>query len=326
MPTTSSDLRRSEVLLERRVRIIDTFTFHNEFDILRARFAVLRNHVDAFVIAEASQTHSGEPRALVLTPQLIASLGGTNVYIEQVMDMPLGADNWAREHHQRRSILRGLEAIGAEAGDIIVLTDADEIPDPAVLRKLDHQLGSDPVELTMRLFQYRLNLAIDTAWPLARAVRFHQGIDLQAVREQINLARVVNSGWHFTYLGDTARAKQKLADFAHQELADVYDSSRHIDRCFRLHVDIQGRFPIKVAATHSLPSEVVSLFADRPDLWATMPSDFDRLRARLYQLSTRHRPRLGQQFCDDHPVIAAVVAAVVELFTKLRRSLPKVGK
>ena len=47
-------------------KIYDCFSFYNEFDILEIRLQELYDHVDYFIIAEASTTHTGNPKPFYL--------------------------------------------------------------------------------------------------------------------------------------------------------------------------------------------------------------------------------------------------------------------
>ncbi|MGD9703387.1 MAG: hypothetical protein AB7V74_13420 [Acidimicrobiia bacterium] len=287
-------------------RIFDCFTFHNEIDLLRLRMSLLGSVVDKFIVAEATVTHTGEPRDLILTDALRHELG-PQLEVVVVADMPTGPDRWARENHQRRALSRGLERVGAREGDIIVLTDADEIPSPACVASLPCLLGSEPVELTMRYMQYKLNMEIARPWPLARAVRVSSHpLDLQSIREETQLSKLSDAGWHFTYLGEGERIRRKLHDFAHAELTGVFDTTWHVERCLRLHVDLLGRFPIRVVPRSHLPFEIANYFDHRPELWATELGQRDRMLAIAYRITTRYRSKLGARFCDEHPVLAFI--------------------
>jgi beta-1,4-mannosyl-glycoprotein beta-1,4-N-acetylglucosaminyltransferase len=45
-------------------KVIDCFTFYNEFKILDLRLAELKDVVDHFILVEATKTHSGENKRL----------------------------------------------------------------------------------------------------------------------------------------------------------------------------------------------------------------------------------------------------------------------
>ena len=298
-------------------RIFDCFTFHNEVDLLRLRVRMIGPVVDHIVIAEATQTHAGAQRTLQLDPELLNDFG-PKVSVVVVDDMP-GGDAWARENHQRRAIARGLARLDAAEGDVVVLSDVDEIPNPAVVERLPSFLGERSTELTMRYFQYRLNLEIEWPWPLARAARWHPGADLQLIREESNIPAISGAGWHFTYLGDENRAREKLRDFAHQELAGVYDSPKHIERCLRWHVDLMGRYPMRTIDPSELPVAVLDAFADRPEMWAEGQGRWQHAVAFGYMVTTRRRPRLGAGFCDRHPMQAFLAATGLATGSKARR-------
>ena len=46
------------------MKIIDTFTFFNELELLEFRLRLLDGYVDHFVIAESNLTHAGDPKPL----------------------------------------------------------------------------------------------------------------------------------------------------------------------------------------------------------------------------------------------------------------------
>lgn len=48
------------------MKIYDCSIFRNELDLLEIRLKELYNHVDHFVIVEATHTFQGEPKELVL--------------------------------------------------------------------------------------------------------------------------------------------------------------------------------------------------------------------------------------------------------------------
>jgi hypothetical protein len=301
-------------------RIFDCFTFHNEWDLLRLRLAMLREAVDHVVIAEATTTFAGRPRTPVLTPDRVKELG-PNVHVVLVDDMPIGPDPWPREWHQRRSLARGLADLGASPTDIALVTDVDEIPNPDLVARLPGMLEGSAVELTMRYLQYRVNLEIGRPWPLARAAVIGAFTDPQELRERTGLPRIADGGWHLTYLGDEHRALSKLRDFSHQELRGIYDSEVHLRRCLRYHVDLIGRFPMRVLDPEELPLAMRSGLRDRPEYWAVTPGTGGRLLGSAYGLVTRHRPRLGAAICDRAPAVAFAGAVAIETAIRTKRVL-----
>ena len=89
-----------------RRRVVDAFTFYNEFEMLEFRFEELYDAVDFFVVCEATLTHSGQVKDLLFG----AHLARYAKYLDKVVwvvddDAPplTGGprDAWVRAHHQR---------------------------------------------------------------------------------------------------------------------------------------------------------------------------------------------------------------------------------
>ena len=87
------------------MKIFDCCIYLDEDFLLDLRFNILNDFVDYFVIVESNRI----------------------IYIK-VEDMPGGENPWLREKFQRNCIIRGLSA--ATNDDLIIISDADEIPDP----------------------------------------------------------------------------------------------------------------------------------------------------------------------------------------------------
>jgi hypothetical protein len=73
------------------LRIFDTFTFSDEFDVLEVRLRELYDHVDGFVISESTLSHSGIAKSAALkeAPERFAK------YWDKisVVQAPLGSGN-----------------------------------------------------------------------------------------------------------------------------------------------------------------------------------------------------------------------------------------
>ena len=79
-----------------------------------------------FVLAEATRTHSNQPKALVFEqaksdPEIARLLPRIEHVV--VEDLPDSADSWELEHFQRNALVRGLA--GAEDDDLVIVSDCD---------------------------------------------------------------------------------------------------------------------------------------------------------------------------------------------------------
>lgn len=223
------------------MKIFDCFTLFNEFDLLRLRIRLLADHVDHFVVVEATQTHSGQPKDLLLSqPECATLLKHPRVH-RVVVDFPGELDNWGREQFQREAIGRGLQELEAHPEDLVLVSDIDEIPQPRLIRRaaeiLEEASGPRPLVIfEQRLFYFRLNyeLVWSRKLPWLGSVAARMG-DIRSVNglrttgrgargrnardfdAGAQVLRLPHGGWHFSYLGGDEALDAKLSAYAHQE-------------------------------------------------------------------------------------------------------------
>ncbi len=215
------------------MKIIDCFTFFNELDLLEFRLRLLDAHVDHFLIAESNLTHSGKPKPFffeenkqrfepwlhkITCLQINQSAQGLDLTKKETGYNPESAA-WKLENGHRNA----LSAAGSIAGDgdIVILSDLDEIPDPFLLKKISLEKG--PVVLSM-LFHYYFfncqNVGVERWWNgsiVCSGKQFKQ-MTPQQLRDNRNVySPVPKSGWHFSYLGGLEKIKYKIQSFAHTE-------------------------------------------------------------------------------------------------------------
>ena len=151
-------------------RVWDAFTFFNELLVLEVRLSTLDAVVDTFVIAEASKTHSNQAKALVLAdifrdPQHPLHRFAGKVRVVEVRDLPDSADAWQLEEFQRNALARGLANAADE--DVVIVSDADEIPSPASIRALAECDGwgeDGPVHFYTRFYNFRFAWIFEALW------------------------------------------------------------------------------------------------------------------------------------------------------------------
>jgi len=206
------------------MKTYDCFTFYNEFDLLEIRLQELWNTVDVFVIAEANITHQNNPKPFLLKENW-ERFKPYQDKIRHIMveDMPCSNFSWDNEFFQRNCLARGLSDVEPE--DIIIISDSDEIPRPSALTyiKLDNN-PADRYCLCMPIFYFKLNYMMTE--PVYRQ------INIKAVRGRVlqnphwerssfnyipGVKELEHAGWHWTYLGNTEFAINKLKTFAHAE-------------------------------------------------------------------------------------------------------------
>jgi predicted O-methyltransferase YrrM len=130
-------------------RIYDCFIFNNEVEILSYRITALYHSVDRFVIVEATKTHSGKPKELGFTPELVGK-------------------SWARERHQRDAIMRGLT--DCKDNDVIIISDVDEIPSVKAIQAYN---GTNDIRsFDMDLYYYNHETRSEDKWREAKILPY----------------------------------------------------------------------------------------------------------------------------------------------------------
>ncbi len=222
------------------MKIFDCVPFFNEFEQLRLRIALLEDLVDHFVVVEAHQTHTGKPKPLYLSESGDAALLQHPKLVVRAVDLPVGESHWEREQYQRDALGAVLKDLGAGAGDMVLVSDVDEIPAPAAVRRAAAVLAAAAQRTILvfeqRLFYFRLNFEL--VWShklpwlgtaaslygqtksvngLRTTARRIRGRHAQGYDRGARVFRLPEGGWHFSYLGGDEAFRDKLAAFAHQE-------------------------------------------------------------------------------------------------------------
>ncbi len=213
-------------------KLIDSFIFFNELSTLNMRLHELDDFVDYFVIVEADVTHAGNAKPLFYGENKAIFKEFADKIIHFVVDdMPEPNDSWGREFHQRNSLIRAVQQVPEIKGeDIVLVSDADEIPSP---KYLNRELFDDVQILVFnqRLFYYDFTTEHPNGWPGTMSIPYHyfSDIDLNHMRKYKNrikdkrvtyvpqkVSREDHAGWHCTCFGGVDRIVTKLESWSHQ--------------------------------------------------------------------------------------------------------------
>ena len=109
-------------------KIIDSFLFFNEIDLLEIRFNILYDYVDYFIITESDTTFSGNKKELFF----LKNESKFDKFKDKIIYNPIKIpDNisvtWDREIYQRNSPIEKIKEI-SDNNDLIITSDLDEIP------------------------------------------------------------------------------------------------------------------------------------------------------------------------------------------------------
>lgn len=178
-------------------KIIDTFLFFQELDLLELRLAYLDPFIDKFVIVEACQTFSGKPKEFVFEAnskrfekyldkityiQITDSHHDYNSVIEFLSKAGTSSHlkvrdflenhhhynkkelNWVLDSYHRECIHLALDSI-ADDDDIVILSDLDEIPSLSIFKEENiEKIRERPRVCGQHEFCFFLNFYKNSAW------------------------------------------------------------------------------------------------------------------------------------------------------------------
>jgi len=217
-------------------RIVDCTIFNDEIDLLLARMEYLYDAVDEFIIVESNYTHSGLKKHLNYPTHYsrFSKFKKKINYAPFIVDpiqFGLTADtvvtefnplspHWGMEHAQRDFITEGAKFLNDD--DIVLVCDADEIPNKAVFADLTEYVAiSGTVSLEMKMVHYNLGYMGNDVWhgPFATTAKTLRTNTPTTLRwGWHNYMKAAQAGWHLVNFGGPKRIINKLESFAHQEL------------------------------------------------------------------------------------------------------------
>lgn len=242
------------------MKVIDSFTFFNEFDMLKLRLQYLNDVVDHFIISESNYTHSGKPKPYYLDqiiddiPEEIRNKIIRLKYEPNISEFTLSNNvtecdfenaNWKLEREQRDIISKNL--LGYSFNDLFMVSDVDEIPRKEVIKNFaGRQLDEDFCYVARcEMFYYNFTTFCNNHWSgtVFTSIKnaLQKGCDYFR-SQRFQLFPIDNGGWHFSYFGGVEQIKYKLDSFAHQEYnKDQYKNDENILDAIKNKKDILKR-------------------------------------------------------------------------------------
>jgi len=221
------------------MKIIDSFIFYNELDLLNYRFEITHEYIDYYILVESAHTFAGNSKPLFYQDNrhLFEKFNDKIIHII-VDDMPYkkGVNfshndvAWKNEEHQRNCILRGLEKIILNDEDIIITSDLDEIINPDILIKAKNNTLEYNINglnrLALDMYYYNLNTLIARQqWHGIKLLNYKTYKNISLSFEQMRIHEFHNhvniiphAGWHLSYFGCIEFITNKIQNFSHQEL------------------------------------------------------------------------------------------------------------
>lgn len=184
-------------------QIFDTIIFSNELDLLEIRWHELYPYVSKFVILESNTTFTGIPKPLffALNQERFAFAEQKIVhdfYPGKVAVPGSRGDPFVLETNQRVAMNSLLKRAGISNGDILLMSDIDEIPSPHTLKLLQWCDGIPPImHLELRHYMYSFEFPVDySSW---RATSHVYGPRTHYRHSRQTDELFSDAGWHCSF-------------------------------------------------------------------------------------------------------------------------------
>lgn len=226
-------------------QIVDCFLFYNEIELLKFKLKELNDVVDFFVLVESTFTHNGSNKILYYNENKEIFKEYTHKIIHVIHNNNITNETknaWNNEKEQRFYGTKGIEQLNLADDDIIILSDLDEIADKNTLKELKENGLLNPIScLEQDMYYYNLNNKIDEKWYQSKIVtldtykkyitnydNFNELIRPNCGKHIGSYPIIKKGGWHFSYFGGINMIKNKLKNFAHQEMSHFADESDEV--------------------------------------------------------------------------------------------------
>jgi beta-1,4-mannosyl-glycoprotein beta-1,4-N-acetylglucosaminyltransferase len=267
----------NEITIINQPKIIDCFIFYNELDMLTYRLNILNDVVDYFVIVEATHTFVGKEKPLFYQENKHLFEKNNHKIIHVIVDdFPHKYPNidfekkeqWNNEKFQRNCISRGIDKLNLSNNDIIIVSDVDEIPRIEILEniKCNKIIINEVKALQMDFYYYNLHSKLDHYTDVVRLLPYNLykniNMTIDELRFKYHKHFINNAGWHLSYFGDEKFIKNKIENFAHQELnINLFTNQEKIQNRIKKTQDLFDR-----------PTKIIHINIEDND---NLPPDYD---------------------------------------------------
>ncbi|ETN43410.1 uncharacterized protein HMPREF1541_02569 [Cyphellophora europaea CBS 101466] len=258
-------------------KVYDLFMIDTELDLLEIRLNTLDSVVDYFVIIESAQSFTKVAKPLYVSENLGRFDKFKDKIILHVIDFTNfgNTSEWELESYSRNALYTEVfptlkDSQRPTHGDVILLSDIDEIPKPETITFLKACQFPERTTIESNFYYYSFQWKHDGKRWLHPQATFFQGdrtILPQDLRGSAGAqSRVIYDGaWHCSSCFSTvAEVQKKLESFSHQEFNQpVFKDPAQIVRRFRNGVDIAER-PLEKYSRIENNRDLPSYLKDNP--------------------------------------------------------------
>lgn len=213
-------------------RVFDAIIFSNELDMLEVRWRELHPYVSKFVILESNTTFTGIPKPLFFASNRARFAFAEDkiahgVFSGRTANRGSHKDPFVLESAQRGAMNGLLHRAGISNGDLLIMSDTDEIPSPHTIKLLQWCDEVPPVlHLELRHYMYSFEFPVDySSW---RATAHIYGPWTQYRHSRLTNIILSDAGWHcsfcFRYIREFVF---KMTAYSHADRVKRSDFLKH---------------------------------------------------------------------------------------------------
>jgi len=217
-------------------KVFDVFLFGNELDLVYLRMQELKDIVHKFVIVESGVTFTGNKKALIFheNKARFAEFNEKIFYYSPPLYEYL--DHNLRflqvENIHRSSMRKALDLAGVQTGDIVLVSDADEIFRAEMIKMLVECQGPAMLQMEMRNYQYSFEFQRGRMVRPAAVIYDPNSDNNFLSHGKLTDTILADAGWHcsfcFPYLDDFL---WKMDSWGHNERVKPHHRTKeHIQK------------------------------------------------------------------------------------------------
>ncbi|EMC91821.1 glycosyltransferase family 17 protein, partial [Baudoinia panamericana UAMH 10762] len=220
-------------------KVYDLFLLSTELDWLEIRLHTLSSYIDYFVIVESNSTFTGLPKPAYLAENWNKFAPFHSKIIHSVVEDPglsIGSRTWDHEDYFRNALLYATfpKLVGtlqeAQEGDVLIVSDVDEIPKPEAIVVLRKCAIPDRLTLRSQFYYYSFQwLHRGEMWAHPQATTYH-GLDRTISPKDLRNGEPHTPGWFWL---NHLRTWYQSRDF--------WDAAWHCSSCFHTVKEMQTK-------------------------------------------------------------------------------------
>ena len=241
-------------------KVLDTFLFTHEFDLLELRLRTLWPVVDKFLLMEGDHNFANKPKPMRFDEQrarfdwakdkltILHHVGPFKDYVIPLPGQvpPYGGGELFVEHQHRQCLYDNAKVMpGFLPDDIMLISDVDELPSREVIERLKAEDFTSPTLLKQDFYYYNIKCHRGMRWDGSIATRFgHDVGDIGRMRGKRNKMVSIDSncGWHLAHFFDAEGIREKLQHSSHQHYnSETYYAPEHLKTCVQENKSYLGK-------------------------------------------------------------------------------------